>query len=89
MCSSGYCAVMSRPVRERRTVSPVVISARQRIPSSLGSNHHAGSSKARAPPSANIGVNRGGEAISGAVWFEARNASQSVRVFTKWNSSPG
>ena len=29
------------------------------------------------------------DAINGAVWLDARNASQSVRVFTKWNSSPG
>ena len=51
------------------SVSPVVISARQRIPSSLGSNHHAG--RRRTPPSRPPRAsawNRRGEAISGAVW---------------------
>ena len=39
MWSSGYCDVTSRPVRVISFVSPVVSSARQRIPSSFGSNH--------------------------------------------------
>ncbi len=79
----------SRPVRDRNTVSPVESSARHRIPSSFGSNHQPGSSKAMPPPSASIGVYRGGAPISGATCFDARNASQSVLVFTKWNSRPG
>ncbi len=52
------CAARSRPSRARAT---------HRMPSSFGSNHHAGSSKASHPPSASIGSNRGGAGISGAV----------------------
>ena len=89
MWSSGYVSVTTRPVRERSTVSPVESSARHRIPSSFGSNHQPSSSKAWWPPSASIGRNDGGEAISGAVCALARNASQSVRVLTKWNSRFG
>ena len=89
MWMSGYCDVTSRPVRVMSLVSPVVISARQRIPSSLGSNHQSSSSNACQPPSASIGWNRRGDSINGASCALARNASQSVRVFTKWNSRPG
>ena len=89
MCSSGYCSVASRPVRVRSFVSPVESSATHRMPSSFGSNHQASSSKGAHPPSASIGSNRGGVGISGADCALARNASQSVFVFTKWNSRPG
>ena len=37
----GVLRVTSRPVRVMSFVSPVVISARQRMPSSLGSNHQS------------------------------------------------
>ena len=86
---SGYCAVTSRPVRVMSFVSPVVISARQRMPSSFGSNDQSSSSNAFQPPSASIGWKRRGDSISGRSCALARNASQSVRVFTKWNSKPG
>ncbi len=59
------------------------------MPSSFGSNDQSGSSNASQPPSASIGWSRGGSEIRGAVCALARKASQSVRVFTKWNSRPG
>ena len=55
MWMSGYWNVTSRPRRVRNTVPPVSISASARIPSSFGSNHHAGSSNGSPPPSASIG----------------------------------
>ena len=79
----------SRPFLVTRRVASVAIVVIERIPSNFGSNHHAGSSNAFQPPSASIGWNAGGEAISGACWLEARKASQSVLVLTKWNSRPG
>ena len=86
--SSGYLSVTSRPFRVTRRVKSVAIVVTERIPSSLSSNNHAGSSNAFQPPSASIGWKLGGTSISGARCPEARKASQSVRVFTKWNSSP-
>ncbi len=88
--SSGYWPTTSRPVRVISRVSPVSSRPTARIPSNFGSNRHAGSSNASHPPSASIGcTDAGGGAISGASCALASSASQSVRVFTKWNSSPG
>ena len=50
-------------LRVRKTVPPVSISARARMPSSFGSKRHLGSSKGSPPPSASIGWNRDGVAM--------------------------
>ncbi len=62
---SGYWKVTSRPLRVLNTVPPVSISASARIPSSLGSNRHFGSSNGSPPPSASIGWSRTGRGREG------------------------
>ena len=90
MWISGYCAVASRPVRVRSTVSPGrqlgeaadPVELRLEPPSGVVEGLPAALGEHRREPRRRGDQRRAPGAM-------ARNASQSVRVLTKWNSMPG